>query len=381
MTDIGIDAKIGVVVGYCHDPDGSEEFQSGRAQLLRSLPRQAIVHETRARHWDELWSTAKGLGFPEGTHVLLLRHPHLILAPGTVQSLSAGLTCSPDGAYGLAMVVRDGRYAPDQHAPDYCTMRGMERYVTALPDTLHPQPVLQESLACAVTATTLRGAQWSDVDAKWANKSWAHDFSGYHSGSRDEVIPLVPSDTRRILDVGGGEGHFLRALKKAMGCETHLAEYSHAACKAAAAHVDRVWPGDFLKSPIDTQFDCISFLDVLEHTESPLPWLARARTLLAPGGCVVASIPNVGHWSVIADLLEGRWDYVPVGIHCVTHLRYYTRSSIENLFAESGFTVADVQATLVPMPTWLSPLLATPGLAIDREGLNAYNWLIRAEPC
>lgn len=84
---------------------------------------------------------------------------------------------------------------------------------------------------------------------------------------------------------------------------------------------------------------------------------------------------------MIADLLEGRWDYVPVGIHCVTHLRYFTRSSIENLFAESGFTVADVQATLVPMPTWLLPLLATPGLAIDREGLNAYNWLIRAEPC
>ena len=44
--------------------------------------------------------------------------------------------------------------------------------------------------------------------------------------------------------------------------------------------------------------------------------------VLPPGGVVVLSVPNVGHWSVVADLLAGRWDYLPAGLVCVTHLRF-----------------------------------------------------------
>ena len=51
------------------------------------------------------------------------------------------------------------------------------------------------------------------------------------------------------------------------------------------------------------RFDAVLFGDVLEHLEDPADALVRVRPWLAPGGVVVASVPNVGHWSVVDDLL------------------------------------------------------------------------------
>jgi 2-polyprenyl-3-methyl-5-hydroxy-6-metoxy-1,4-benzoquinol methylase len=213
--------------------------------------------------------------------------------------------------------------------------------------------------------------------------AFAHDFSDYHSGSRSEVIHMVPSAAKKVLDVGGGDGGFLKALKQSHGCETHLAEYSAQSCEVARAHVDKVWEGDFFSTPIIEKFDCITFLDVLEHTTVPLHWLERARGLLEGNGSILASIPNVGHWTVIADLLEGRWDYAPVGIHCITHLRFFTRHSIEAMLDEAGFEVESLEATHVAPPPWwhTSGLKAATSnaLNIEDDNLSAYAFLVRAK--
>ena len=183
--------------------------------------------------------------------------------------------------------------------------------------------------------------------------------------------------------MGGGDGGFLKALKQSHDCETHLAEYSAQSCEVARAHVDKVWEGDFFSTPITEKFDCITFLDVLEHTTAPLHWLERARGLLAGNGSIVASIPNVGHWTVIADLLEGRWDYAPVGIHCITHLRFFTRHSIKAMLDEAGFEVESLEATHVAPPPWwhTSGLKAATSnaLNIEDDNLSAYAFLVRAK--
>ncbi|MFH1019911.1 MAG: hypothetical protein V1782_04745, partial [Pseudomonadota bacterium] len=65
-----------------------------------------------------------------------------------------------------------------------------------------------------------------------------------------------------------------------------------------------------------------------------------------------------GHWSVVMDLLEGRWDYVPAGIACWTHLRFFTRQSMEQLFRESGLTVEGCVPVLIPAPGEVREALA-----------------------
>jgi hypothetical protein len=124
-------------------------------------------------------------------------------------------------------------------------------------------------------------------------------------------------------------------------------------------------------------------MDVIEHTTAPLHWLERARGLLAGNGSILASIPNVGHWTVIADLLEGRWDYAPVGIHCITHLRFFTRHSIEVMLDEAGFEIEFLEATRVEPPPWwhTSGLKAATSnaLNIEDDNLSAYAFLVRAK--
>jgi 2-polyprenyl-3-methyl-5-hydroxy-6-metoxy-1,4-benzoquinol methylase len=162
-----------------------------------------------------------------------------------------------------------------------------------------------------------------------------------------------------------------------------LAEFSAQACEVAQSRVDKVWQGDFFVAHITEKFDCITFLDVLEHTTEPLRWLEKAREYLSVQGTLVASIPNVGHWSVIADLLEGRWDYAPVGIHCITHLRFFTRHGIEALLEQAGFEIDAIEATHVMPPPWWNTagMAAATGNALNiaDNNLSAYAYLVRAK--
>jgi hypothetical protein len=92
-----------------------------------------------------------------------------------------------------------------------------------------------------------------------------------------------------------GARHFLALLRAERGCETHLSEYSATVCALAAPRVDFAWPGDFLAldsaavaqragaMPGPGVFDCITFLDSLEHAADPGQWLDKAHGLLREG--------------------------------------------------------------------------------------------------
>jgi 2-polyprenyl-3-methyl-5-hydroxy-6-metoxy-1,4-benzoquinol methylase len=104
---------------------------------------------------------------------------------------------------------------------------------------------------------------------------------------------------------------------------------------------DRVLPRrlENIREEFPGEFDAILFGDVLEHLIDPSEALARVRPWLSERGVVVASVPNLGHWSIVADLLEGRFDYVPYSILSGTHVRFFTRRTVEELFEACGYRV------------------------------------------
>jgi len=66
--------------------------------------------------------------------------------------------------------------------------------------------------------------------------------------------------------------------------------------------------------------------------------LSTLRSLMSPSGYLLASIPNVRHYSVIKDLVfKGRFHYVSSGLLDRTHLRFFTKSEIVELFENSGY--------------------------------------------
>ena len=379
-----------VVIGHLWNPEGSEELRFGWQALKRQLPSSAQVIQTQALTMEALWLEAQALLLPlasssnSNSQVLLLAHPHLMLAPQTLAALQVGTETAGLNAMCWAF---DSKHTHNQDPIEYRTWRGLERYAAAKQSAseLQPKGAFREgALVGLVSLATLKTSKSLQELVHWQVPSaFAHDFSDYHSGSRSEVIHMLPGTCKKVLDVGGGEGGFLKALKQSHGCETHLAEYSAQSCEVARTQVDKVWQGDFFSTPINEKFDCITFLDVLEHTTAPLNWLERARGLLAGNGSIVASIPNVGHWTVIADLLEGRWDYAPVGIHCITHLRFFTRHSIEALLDEAGFEIESLEATRVKPPPWWHTsgfkVATSNALNIEDDNLSAYAFLVRAK--
>ena len=379
-----------VYIGHHCDPEGSDELRFGWQALKRQLPQNATLVQTTATSIDELWLvahqelSARHAVKPVGGKVLLLAHPHLALAPKTIKALSTALKTEEDHEVYWGF---DSQHTHQNDAIEYATWRGLERYADKKYDAalvgLEAPSNLGRLLCVTYVTTLVNKASMKSLQHWGVPQAYAHDFSNYHSGARAEVIHMVPLTARKVLDVGGGEGGFLHALKQSHGCETHLAEYAAQACAVAEARVDKVWQGDFFKAAISEKFDCITFLDVLEHATEPWHWLERANELLNANGYIVASIPNVGHWSVVADLLEGRWDYAPVGIHCITHLRFFTRHSIEALFAQAGFEIEAIEATRVEPPPWWHTTgfksATSNALNIDEDNLSAYAFLVRAK--
>ncbi len=157
------------------------------------------------------------------------------------------------------------------------------------------------------------------------------------------ILSLVPPRTR-VLEFGCATGYMSAELASRLDCTVTGVEMSTEAADEARARCARVIVGDAERLDLDAElgrerFDVILFADVLEHLREPQPLLASVRRFLAPGGSVIASIPNVAHGSVRVALLQGEWCYRPVGLLDDTHLRFFTRDGVRDLFEGSGYVV------------------------------------------
>ena len=154
---------------------------------------------------------------------------------------------------------------------------------------------------------------------------------------------------RKVLDVGCGAGAMGQAIA-ALGNDVTGVDLAADAVAIARTRVARVIEGDVtdvdgVAREAGTGFDLIVFADVLEHLVEPGAVLARYRTLLAPAGRVLVSVPNVAAWTVRLSLACGRFEYSESGILDRTHLRFFTRASARRMIETAGFAVARTGVT------------------------------------
>lgn len=209
------------------------------------------------------------------------------------------------------------------------------------------------------------------------------------NNSHTLMVELVGSN-KKVLDVGCANGYLAKVLGE-RGCSVSGVEYDAAAAEEARPHLEQLVVGDLetldLTAELGTgRFDVVVFGDVLEHLRDPLPVLKQARDLLAPGGYVVISIPNVAHGSVRLSLLQGRFDYGPLGLLDETHIRFFTRDNLRALLRDAGFAATDfLRTTAGVFETELrvqaedfDPALVEQVLA-DPDALT-YQFVVRAVP-
>ncbi len=202
---------------------------------------------------------------------------------------------------------------------------------------------------------------------------------------RPEVTSRLPEAPARILDAGCGSGGLALARARRPGWNVTGIEKDPRQAARARDRCDAVIEGDLAEvlprlSAAGERFDAIVFADVLEHLEDPVAALAQARRLASPDGVLVASVPNVGHVSVVRDLLLGRHDPVPAGLCDVGHLRWFTRSSFAEMIAEAGWSLESLDGEAgAPAPDREPFLeLVTEWPDADRESLGTYQWIAKA---
>lgn len=166
-----------------------------------------------------------------------------------------------------------------------------------------------------------------------------------YENARPELQARVPSEARRILDLGCASGALGAALRARQGCEVVGVERDPAYAEAAATVLDRVVVGDLEAVDLGSlgPFDCVIAGDILEHLVDPFRVLGEAAALLEPGGTVVVSLPNVRFWETFWQLgVRGTWPRRSLGIFDRTHLRWFTLRDAHGLLEDAGLEVVGV---------------------------------------
>jgi 2-polyprenyl-3-methyl-5-hydroxy-6-metoxy-1,4-benzoquinol methylase len=258
------------------------------------------------------------------------------------------------------------RPALDPRSPVFAVRRDVLR---ALPAALPLDQVPQEAAQLGRRVVVAPGA-------------YLHRYGDMDSQARADLAAKVPESARAVLDVGCSGGATAAALR-ARGVSTVVGIEPDSGDAIRAARVcDRVLAHTLedVREEFPGAFDAILFGDVLEHLEDPSAALARVRPWLSPGGVVVASVPNVGHWSVIADLIAGRFDYVPYSLLSGTHIRFFTRSTLADLFEASGYRLKEVDVvTFPPSPAGAAALGALRRIPAASPDLEAAEFIVVAQ--
>ncbi len=170
--------------------------------------------------------------------------------------------------------------------------------------------------------------------------------SGYYSNERPDMLKYIPSEARKILEFGCGQGNFSKLLMDKPEVETWGIEINPDAARKAEENLTKVIFTDALDAlpeiP-DNYFDCVIFFDILEHLADPYTLLSQVKEKLTKNGLIVASVPNVRYYrTFVKYVFGGNWEYKSHGILDKTHLRFFTYKSICNMFKSIEFEIIKI---------------------------------------
>ena len=166
-----------------------------------------------------------------------------------------------------------------------------------------------------------------------------------HMVVNHDLLALMPDSARRVVEVGCMQGALAAAFRQ-RNPAVHFTGIDIDPDYAAQARqrCERSLAGDielFDAALFDSLFpsDCWVFGDCLEHLRDPWRVVRLIRERISVDGCLVACIPNAQHWSVQMRLATGLFRYEDSGLLDRTHVRWFTRVTMLEMFQQAGWRV------------------------------------------
>ncbi len=176
-----------------------------------------------------------------------------------------------------------------------------------------------------------------------------NDPESYQS-SRPDLHPFL-SGAGKLLDIGCNRGELCKALmQKDPRLVCHGIDYNAQAIQNAQNHLAVAECIDLIQNferfegflAENGPYDQIVAADVLEHLSNPLEVHRALFRALNPGGKILISLPNTGHWESLLHLLAQKWPRNDRGIYDRTHLSLFLRRNLSEFHpgASGGMRIA-----------------------------------------
>jgi methionine biosynthesis protein MetW len=211
------------------------------------------------------------------------------------------------------------------------------------------------------------------------------DFKPSYIGPRNDILEMIPDKVNRVLDIGCSTGSLGKRIKETHNAEVYGVEIDKKMAEIAKKNIDKVLVGnveniDFLDDFFKDKFDLIIFGDVLEHLINPWKLLKDSTKVLDESGMIIASIPNVKHYSTFYNVIvKNEWPYRERGIFDRTHLRFFTLKNIKEMFKDSDLKIIKVRRKyrIIESPSIINIISKIFALPLIRD-LITHQYLILA---
>ncbi len=336
--------------------------------------RRWLIGEARAVFGDVEVTSELPASLPADTEaVLALASCRVMIGRASLKRMREELTSGAGQDQG-AVHATDLTTTGPEASSDLFTLADFELAESAwlAGDAQNPAAAPQDQIGSpAVLVSPAASARWTAGERPGGpSAGLCYQFIDYYGGERADVLPLLPENlgpASSVLEIGCGRAATGALIKERFGCRVVGVELNPEAAAAAEARLDRVIQGDVQTVEPGETFDAIVAFELFEHLTEGQSFLERAAGWLRAGGRMVFSVPNVGHYSVVEDLIAGRWDYVAMGLLCATHVRFFTRRTLEDWLHAAGFDRYRIDAQTTPLPARIDAL--SQSLEPDRESL------------
>lgn len=167
------------------------------------------------------------------------------------------------------------------------------------------------------------------------------------------LLKAIGGDSLSVLDVGGGAGWQLDALR-ALDPRVHftqIVDLDVEAEREARNNGHEYFHGRIEEFASARKFDLVLMLNLIEHVDDPAAVLSKMGEILKPNGVVLIKTPNYD--AMDARLFRhGNW----AGLHCPRHWVLFTKESLFKLTERVGFEVIDFSYTQ-GAPFWAASTL------------------------
>ena len=211
----------------------------------------------------------------------------------------------------------------------------------------------------------------------------------YYMNTRNELVDMIdcPKDSFiDVLEIGAGLGSTLAWVQYLYpNARVHGMEIVENVADFASQYTDMSCDNiETYTFKENEKYDYVICGDVLEHLVNPYTTVDKIRDALKPGGCIIASIPNILNANVIYELLHGNFTYQDAGILDRTHLRFFTQKEVVKLFEERGFKITRIIGSSNPAEStsahkeFFDKLLSIEGV-VDRSQFEVIQYMLCAQ--